>query len=59
MPTRPVIFVVNAPNLNLPGSREPAIYGTHTLADAETLVRSRADALGFDVDFFQSNSEGP
>ena len=58
MPTRPVIFVVNGPNLNLLGLREPAIYGTNTLGDAETLVRSRANALGFDVDFFQSNSEG-
>ena len=56
--TRPVILVVNGPNLNLLGRREPAIYGTATLADAEFMVRSRADQHGFDIDFFQSNAEG-
>jgi 3-dehydroquinate dehydratase-2 len=58
MPNRPVIFVVNGPNLNLLGLREPALYGSDTLADAEALVRTKADALGFDIDFFQSNWEG-
>ena len=58
MPTRPVIFDVNGPNLNLLGLREPKMYGTDTLADVERLVRAKADVLGFDVDFFQSNSEG-
>jgi 3-dehydroquinate dehydratase-2 len=56
--TRPTILVVNGPNLNLLGVREPDLYGTATLADAEALVRSRADGRGFDVDFFQSNCEG-
>jgi 3-dehydroquinate dehydratase-2 len=56
--TVPVIFVVNGPNLNLLGQREPGIYGTATLADAEYLARARAEQHGFVVDFFQSNSEG-
>jgi 3-dehydroquinate dehydratase-2 len=56
--TRPTILVVNGPNLNLLGTREPDLYGTATLADVEALVRSRADGRGFDVDFFQSNWEG-
>jgi 3-dehydroquinate dehydratase-2 len=53
-----VILVLNGPNLNLLGVREPGVYGTATLADAEFLVRSRAAERGFDIDFFQSNSEG-
>jgi 3-dehydroquinate dehydratase-2 len=55
---RSTILVVNGPNLNLLGVREPDLYGAATLADAEALVRSRADEHGFDVDFFQSNWEG-
>jgi 3-dehydroquinate dehydratase-2 len=58
MALRPVILVVNGPNLNLLGRREPELYGYKTLADAEVLVCTKADAFGFDVDFFQSNSEG-
>lgn len=53
-----MILVLNGPNLNLLGIREPDVYGKATLTDAETLARSRADPLGFDIDFFQSNSEG-
>ncbi|KQP97645.1 MULTISPECIES: type II 3-dehydroquinate dehydratase [unclassified Rathayibacter] len=52
------LLVVNGPNLNLLGTREPALYGSDTLADAEALAADRARALGLEVEVFQSNSEG-
>lgn len=52
------IFVLNGPNLNLLGQREPHIYGAATLADAEKAAQDRAKILGFAVDFRQSNHEG-
>jgi 3-dehydroquinate dehydratase-2 len=52
------IFVLNGPNLNLLGQREPDIYGLGTLKDVETLCRDRAADLGHDIDFRQSNDEG-
>jgi len=52
------IFVLNGPNLNLLGTREPEIYGTTTLADIEAMCATRAMALELSVDFRQSNSEG-
>jgi 3-dehydroquinate dehydratase-2 len=52
------VFVLNGPNLNLLGTREPDVYGTATLADVELLCRDTAAELGLDVDFRQSNSEG-
>ena len=52
------IFVLNGPNLNLLGTREPAIYGTGTLADAEKAAQAKASAAGFAVDFRQTNHEG-
>ncbi len=55
---RPVIAVVNGPNLNLLGEREPALYGSTTLADIQERCVSRADSLGLDLDFRQTNHEG-
>lgn len=52
------VVVVNGPNLNLLGKREPNIYGTRSLADLEQTVEARARELGFEVAFFQSNDEG-
>lgn len=52
------ILLVNGPNLNLLGTREPALYGTSTLADVEQIVVSAAAAHGFEVRAIQSNHEG-
>ncbi|HJZ32327.1 MAG TPA: type II 3-dehydroquinate dehydratase [Hyphomicrobiaceae bacterium] len=52
------IFVLNGPNLNLLGVREPAVYGADTLADVRRRTEQRAKALGLEIDFRQSNLEG-
>lgn len=53
-----IVYVINGPNLNLLGTREPGIYGTATLADVERLCRLQAKHHNFDVEFRQSNHEG-
>ena len=58
MPTPPVIFVLNGPNLNLLGSREPRIYGTQTLDEIGSTINERAKALGLAVELRQTNHEG-
>jgi 3-dehydroquinate dehydratase-2 len=51
------ILVLNGPNLNLLGLREPAVYGTQTLQDIEAQLETEANALGHTVECFQSNAE--
>ncbi|MEP9378914.1 type II 3-dehydroquinate dehydratase [Aquabacter sp. CN5-332] len=53
-----VVHVLNGPNLNLLGTREPGVYGTTTLADIEALCRNAAATHGLDVVFRQTNHEG-
>ena len=52
------ILVINGPNMNLLGVRQPEIYGRATYEDLKAMVQKEADALGVEVEFFQSNHEG-
>ncbi|MEC9343072.1 MAG: type II 3-dehydroquinate dehydratase [Pseudomonadota bacterium] len=51
------VYVMNGPNLNLLGERQPLIYGSETLSDVEKRCRDHAETLGMEIHFFQSNAE--
>ncbi|MDR1827444.1 MAG: type II 3-dehydroquinate dehydratase [Methylobacteriaceae bacterium] len=52
------VFVINGPNLNLLGTREPGVYGSLTLADIGRRLKTKAETLGIALEFRQSNHEG-
>lgn len=52
------VFILNGPNLNLLGTREPHIYGSTTLPEVETMCRERAGKVGLEISFRQTNHEG-
>ncbi len=54
----PLVAVLNGPNMNMLGLRQPALYGAATLDDVETLCAETADELGLAIDFRQTNGEG-
>ena len=58
MPALPIVYVLNGPNLNLLGTREPEIYGHDTLDDIAGQLEDQARGLGLEIDCRQSNHEG-
>lgn len=54
----PSVLILNGPNLNLLGTRQPEVYGSTTLADVEKMCRDAAAEIGFELAFSQSNHEG-
>ena len=58
MKKNPSVLILNGPNLNLTGTREPTVYGTETLTSICTSLADSADSLGIETEFFQSNHEG-
>ena len=54
----PLVFVLNGPNLNMLGLRQPDIYGSATIDDVEALCAETADEMGLAIDFRQTNGEG-
>jgi len=56
--TRPLIYILLGPNLNMLGVREPHLYGSETMADIEKMCRTEADKHHLDIEFRQSNHEG-
>ncbi len=57
-PKQPLIVVLNGPNINMLGLRQPALYGRATMDDVEGLCAETAEQLGLSIDFRQTNSEG-
>ncbi len=58
MPDLPIVFILNGPNLNLLGTREPEVYGRETLGDIKAAASAHAASLGLAIEFRQSNREG-
>lgn len=58
MADQPIVYILNGPNLNMLGIREPDIYGSDTLDDVAAMLEDKADALELSIDMRQSNHEG-